>query len=151
MAVRPRPDMVKLKHGFTQTPLSGETHAWNPSDLVSSSMASPRLSSSFPFSSLLARYPTIKVRLASYLEIRPLGLTMAVRPRADMVKLKHGITQTPLSGETQAWNPSDLVSSSMASPRLSSSFFLFGETQVWNHPTKRPTACHARDSLPSDA
>ena len=49
----------------------------------------------------------IKVRLASYLEIRLLGLTMTVRPHPDMVKLKYGITYTPLSGETQVWNPSD--------------------------------------------
>ena len=50
--------------------------------------------------------------------IRLLSLLMAVRPPPGLVKLKHGITSTPLSGETQVWNPSDLVSSSMASPRL---------------------------------
>ena len=32
---------------------------------------------------------TIKVRLARYLEIRPLGLIMAVRPHPDMVQLKY--------------------------------------------------------------
>ena len=52
--------------------------------------------------------------------IRLSSLLTAVRPPPGLVKLKHGITATPLSGETQAWNPSDLVSSSMASPRLSS-------------------------------
>ena len=34
---------------------------------------------------------TIKVRLASYLEIRPLGLIMAVRPHPDMVQLKYSV------------------------------------------------------------
>ena len=58
---------------------------------------------------------------ACYLEIRLLSLILAFRPHPEMVKLKYGNTQTPLSGETQVWNPSDLVSSSMASPRLSSS------------------------------
>ena len=51
----------------------------------------------------------IKVRLARYLEILPLGLTMTVRPHPDMVKLKYGNTHTPLSGETHVWNPSDLL------------------------------------------
>ena len=32
---------------------------------------------------------TIKVRLARYLEIRPLGLIMAVRPHPDMEQLKY--------------------------------------------------------------
>ena len=41
-----------------------------------------------------------------YLEIRLLSLIMAFRPHPEMVKLKYGITQTPLSGETQVWNPS---------------------------------------------
>ena len=54
MAVKPRPDKVKLKYGNTQTPLSGETQAWNPSNLVSSSMVSPRLSSSLGVSSELS-------------------------------------------------------------------------------------------------
>ena len=36
---------------------------------------------------------TIKVRLASYLGIRPLSLTTAVRPHPDVGKLKYGITQ----------------------------------------------------------
>ena len=62
---------------------------------------------------------------ACYLGIRLLSLTLAFRPRPELVKLKHGITQTPLSGETQAWNPSDLVSSSMAPPRLSSLLHIF--------------------------
>ena len=53
--------------------------------------------------------------------IRLLSLLTAVRPPPGLVKLKHGIMPTPPSGETQVWNPSDLVSSSMASPRLSSS------------------------------
>ena len=34
----------------------------------------------------------IKVRLASYLEIRLLGLIMTVRPYPDMVKIKYGIS-----------------------------------------------------------
>ena len=114
----------ELKYGTTQTlffiPSSsdireitlgnhrpGETQAWNQPGW-------PRaLKHGVPWA-------TIKVRLASYLKIQPSGLTMAVKPCSDKVKLKYGNTQTPLSGETQVWNPSDLVSSSMASPRLSS-------------------------------
>ena len=34
---------------------------------------------------------------------------MAFRPDPALVKLKYGITLTTLRGETQAWNPSDLV------------------------------------------
>ena len=51
----------------------------------------------------------IKVRLASYLEIRLLGLIMTVRPYPDMVK-KNRVWNfhTLLNGETQVWNPSDL-------------------------------------------
>ena len=89
------PDIREFNHR------PGETQAWNHPGW-------PRaLKPGIPWA-------TIKVRLASYLGIRPLGLIMAVRPHPDKVKLKYGSTQTPLSGETQVWNPLDLVSPSMA-------------------------------------
>ena len=55
---------------------------------------------------------------ACYLGVRPLSLTMAFRPHPALVKLKYGITLTPLRGETQAWNPSDLVGTRTSPPRI---------------------------------
>ena len=97
----PRVISGRLKYGIHRP---GETQAWNQPGS--------------PGGSSIASRATIKVCLASYLGIRPLSLLTAVRPPPGLVKLKHGITPTPLSGETQAWNPSDLVGTSISPPRI---------------------------------
>ena len=73
----------------------------------------------------------IKVRLTSYLEIRLLGLTMAVKPRPDKVKLKYGNTRTLLCGETRVWNPSDGASSELSGNTAVRPLWPLGLTQIW--------------------
>ena len=95
--------------------ISGETQVWNlqghdkspASGLSAWPHCAGRLTYGNPKDLVTPQCGITQVRLASYLEIRLLGLTMTVRSHPDMVKLKYGITYTPLSGETQVWNPSD--------------------------------------------
>ena len=107
MAFRPHPELVKLKHGITQTPLCGETQAWHPSDLVSSSMASPRLSSSSPNLILVTCF---------FISGSPLNWTnwhffregLHLHPHSDPRHHLPDIRENTLGihrpGETQAWN-----------------------------------------------